>query len=63
MIYGNKFLDKEIQSYQLPYDNFFNLFPDLITESTEASYQEFVDILNEAEETKEIDPDKDTVQI
>lgn len=58
MIYGNKFLDKEIQSYQLHYDNFFNLFPDLITESTEASYQEFVDILNEAEETKEIDPDE-----
>lgn len=59
MIYGNKFLDKELVAMKESYDNFYRLFPECITESTDYNYQEYIDILNEDEkETKKIDPDE-----
>ena len=64
MIYGNKFLDKELVAMKESYDNFYRLFPECITESTDYNYQQYIDILNEDEkETKRLIRMKDTVQI
>ncbi len=55
MLYGNKFLNQDIDFNLMKesYDNYYKLFPNnYIVESTDESYQEYIDILQEAEEKK-----------
>lgn len=60
MLYGNKFLNQDID-YNLmkeSYENYDKLFGSkYVIESTDESYQEYIDILQEAEE-KKIDADE-----
>ena len=59
-LYGNKFLVEEQQKYiklmKESYDNFYKLHNSCVIESTDESYQEFIDILQE--DVKKIDADE-----
>lgn len=54
-LYGNKFLnnDLDVNLMKESYDNFYKLFGnDYVIESTDESYQEFIDILQEDSKEK-----------